>query len=261
MNSKFPNPSSKNPDGEKIICGFHGISAAVTHSPVDIVELFVDERRRDKRSTHLIDSAERSGIIVNRVDRAMLDELAGGVKHQGVIARTRQPLIRGETELFRLLDRLNHPPLLLILDQIQDPQNLGACLRVADGAGVDAVVLPKRGACPVTPAVVRVAAGATQSLPVVYVSNLARTMDSLKERGIWITGTADQSEDTLYDADFRPGTAVAMGAEGTGLRRLTQAHCDRVVRIPMYGSVESLNVSVATGLVLYEAVRQRNKAR
>jgi len=252
---------------EQIVCGFHAVEAWLAREPAAVVEVVVDRRRRDGRGARLQREVARAGVAVRLAVRAELDELARAVKHQGVVARVRRaapggpdPSAQtGQAGLNRLLDGLDGPPLLLILDRIQDPHNLGACLRTADGAGADAVVLPKGGACPVTPAVTRVAAGAAGRLPVFRVSNLARTMENLQQRGIWITGGDAAAGRTLYEVDLGAAAAIVVGAEGCGLRRLTRQHCDQLARIPLAGSVSSLNVSVAAGVFLFEALRQRRR--
>lgn len=262
-----PNPESAESaeDAEQIVCGFHAVEAWLAREPAAVAAVVVDRRRRDGRGARLQREAARVGVAVRRAERAELDELARGVKHQGVVARVRRATAggpgpsgqTGQAGLNRLLDGLDGPPLLLILDRIQDPHNLGACLRTADGAGADAVLLPKDGACPVTPAVTRVAAGAAGRLPVFRVSNLARAMQGLQQRGIWITGGDAAAGRTLYEVDLGAAAAIVVGAEGRGLRRLTRQHCDQLARIPLAGSVSSLNVSVAAGVFLFEAIRQR----
>jgi len=266
--------------GTDIACGFHAVSAALARATV--AEVVLDARRRDARVAKLQQAAARAGVTVRRAVRAELDALAGGVKHQGVIAKLRPaPSNRakksaqskharadgerddagergGQAELNRFVDDLKQPPLLLILDRVQDPHNLGACLRAADGAGADAVVLPKDGACKITPAVARVAAGAAARLPVFRVANLARAMLELQSRGVWLTGADAGATVALYEVDFCVAAGVALGAEGKGLRRLTRESCDQLARIPMAADgVASLNVAVAAGVFLFEAVRQR----
>ena len=229
----------------------------MARAPASVVEVLLDENRRDPRMQKLRQQLAQGKINFRAVSQDELKQWSHGVRHQGVIARV---LPQTFADMDQLLDQLAHnnrQALLLILDQVQDPHNLGACLRTADGAGVDAVILPKDGACPVNATVARVAAGAVGRLPVFYVPNLARTMDSLQKRGIWITGGDDAAQRTLYEMDFTTDTAIVMGAEGKGLRRLTGECCDQLARIPMSGSVSSLNVSVATGLFLFEVVRQR----
>lgn len=226
-------------------------------APAGTVRLWVDDSRRDQRLARLIAEANDLGINVRRIDKSALDDKAGERRHQGVVAEINRLETGNEDDLLRLLETLQHSPLVLVLDQIQDPHNLGACLRTADGAGVDAVVLPKDGAAPVNQTVRRVAAGAVDRIPVFYVVNLSRSLGSLKQKGFWIYGTSDSGEMSLYDLKFTGNTAIVMGAEGKGLRRLTREYCDQLIRIPMSGSVSSLNVSVASGVILFEAVRQR----
>lgn len=234
--------------------------AALARAPAEVLEVLLDLRRRDQRVTRLRQELEQAGVAVRLTDREELQQLARGVKHQGVLARVRPRAPRSQPQLHHLLAQLDHPALLLVLDQIQDPHNLGACLRTADGADVDAVILPKDGTCPISPSVTRVAAGAAEHLPIFRVTNLARTLSDLQKRGIWIIGAdaaAATADCTLYEMDFTAATAIVLGAEGHGLRRLTRQHCDRLARIPLAGSVSALNVSVAAGLFLFEAVRQR----
>jgi 23S rRNA (guanosine2251-2'-O)-methyltransferase len=207
----------------------------------------------------LVGLAEESRVKVEKVDQKFLDNISRGVRHQGVIAEVKLVQQEGEHGLFNLLRTIDQP-FLLILDQVQDPHNLGACLRTAECAGVNAVILPKDGAAPVNETVRRVAAGAAERLPVFYVTNLSRCLNKLQELGIWITGSADESAKTLFETDLRGNMAIVMGAEGAGLRKLTREHCDQIVSIPMSGTVSSLNVSVATGVILFEAVRQRMSA-
>ena len=201
--------------------------------------------------------AARAGVQVATVDDATLDRLAEGGRHQGVVAEVAPRSGDPETQLEEALESAQGPPLLLVLDGVQDPHNLGACLRSADAAGVTAVIVPRDRAAGVTPVVRKVAAGAAETVPLVSVVNLARTLRGLKERGIWLLGTDDVAEKSLYEADLKGPLALVMGSEGEGMRRLTRECCDQLVSIPMAGAVESLNVSVATGVVLFEAVRQR----
>ena len=260
--AKKPESAANNLPGEEILCGFHGVQASLGRAPGEIIEALVDAGRHDPRMKRLRGDLTQAGVPFRPAPRDELDRLSRGVRHQGVVARirgqraARQP---GLGELDRLLERLDHRALLLVLDQVQDPHNLGACLRTADGAGVDGVILPKDGACPVNPTVTRVAAGAVGRLPVFYVPNLARALESLQKRGIWITGADEGAEQTLYGVDFSADAAIVMGAEGRGLRRLTRERCDQLARIPMSGDVSSLNVSVAAGLFLFEAIRQRTE--
>lgn len=221
----------------------------------------VARQRQDKRMSQLLELAATAKIQIERVDSSQLDRASEGVRHQGVIAVVAREKQKGDavlTAFIESLDAEDKAPFFLILDQIQDPHNLGACLRTAEGAGVDAVVLPRDGAVPVNDTVRRVAAGAADRMPVFYVTNLGRVLEKLKNMGLWTTGTANEANCSLYQLDFTGPAAIVMGAEGKGLRRLTRQHCDQLVSIPMAGDVSSLNVSVATGIILYEVVRQRS---
>ncbi|QGU32675.1 23S rRNA (guanosine(2251)-2'-O)-methyltransferase RlmB [Thermochromatium tepidum] len=237
--------------------GIHSVRAALKFGIEGVEEVWLERTRRDRRLNELAELVRATGIRVRQVERAELERAAAGIKHQGVLAWVRVPTARSESDLMALLDRLEVPPFLLLLDEIQDPHNLGACLRTAEAAGVQAVIAPKDNAVGLTPVVCKVASGAAATLPYVQVTNLARVMERLKERGIWLIGTAGEASDELYRADLTGPLGLVMGAEGRGLRRLTRERCDRLVRLPMCGQVESLNVSVAAGVCLYEALRQR----
>ncbi|MCK7578635.1 MAG: 23S rRNA (guanosine(2251)-2'-O)-methyltransferase RlmB [Chromatiales bacterium] len=237
--------------------GIHSVRAALKFGAEGVDEVWLERARRDRRLQELADLAREAGIRLRQVERAELERAAAGVNHQGALAWVRVPSSRTESDLTALLDRLDVPPFLLLLDEVQDPHNLGACLRTAEAVGVQAVIAPKDNAVGLTPVVCKVASGAAETLPYVQVTNLARVMDALKERGIWLTGTAGEASDELYAADLTGPLGLVMGAEGSGLRRLTRERCDRLVRLPMCGQVESLNVSVAAGVCLYEALRQR----
>ncbi|QDQ86820.1 23S rRNA (guanosine(2251)-2'-O)-methyltransferase RlmB [Alcaligenaceae bacterium SJ-26] len=239
----------------QVLSGFHAVTARLRHAPDSVRELYVDASRRDKRMQSLTDQAERHGCRVHAVDAARLDGLAKGVRHQGVVAVVEARELA--VDLDEVLESAATPPLLLILDGVTDPHNLGACLRTADAAGVHAVVAPRDRSVGLTSVVQRVACGAADTVPYITVTNLARTMRHLKECGVWLVGTDDQATDTLHAVDAAGPMAWVMGAEGEGMRRLTRETCDQLVRIPMLGSVESLNVSVASAVCLYETVRQR----
>jgi len=239
----------------KTLAGFHAVTARLRQKPDTVSEVYLDATRNDGRARDLRKLAEKLGVRVIPVDAKRLDGMSGGARHQGVVAQA-QPIDMPKF-IEDVLDGLHEPPLLLILDGIQDPHNLGACLRVADGAGAHAVIAPKDRSCGLTLAAMKVASGAAESVPYVVVTNLARTMRDLKDRGIWLVGTADAATQTLYEAKLDCSVGLVMGAEGEGLRRLTQDTCDLLVSIPMLGSVESLNVSVASGVCLYEARRRR----
>jgi 23S rRNA (guanosine2251-2'-O)-methyltransferase len=242
----------------KVLFGFHAVGVRLKTAPASIVEVYVDATRRDARMKQFLSRAAEAGVRVIEADAPRLARLAGGVGHQGVVARVQA--IEGVRTLDELLDDLTEPALLLVLDGVTDPHNLGACLRVADGAGAHAVIAPKDHACGINATVAKVASGAAETVPYFMVTNLARTLGELKERGIWVIGTAGEAEQSLYAADLKAPTALVLGAEGPGLRQLTRKTCDALVRIPMQGAVESLNVSVASGVCLYEARRQRGGA-
>ncbi|MGQ9660344.1 MAG: 23S rRNA (guanosine(2251)-2'-O)-methyltransferase RlmB [Thermochromatium sp.] len=237
--------------------GIHSVRAALRFGTEGVDEVWLERTRRDRRLGELAELARQAGIRLRQVEPAELARAAAGVNHQGVLAWVRVPAARTEADLMALLDRLTGPPFLLLLDEIQDPHNLGACLRTAEAAGVQAVIAPKDQAVGLTPVVCKVASGAAATLPYVQVTNLARVMEALKERGLWLIGTASEAREELYAVDLTGPLGLVMGAEGSGLRRLTRKRCDRLVRLPMCGQVESLNVSVAAGVCLYEALRQR----
>ncbi|HEX6295695.1 MAG TPA: 23S rRNA (guanosine(2251)-2'-O)-methyltransferase RlmB [Burkholderiales bacterium] len=238
----------------RVVFGFHAVLARLRADPASVVELFVDETRNDARIRDLATTAERGGVKVMRVPAKRLDGFYGGGRHQGVVARIEMK--RATDTLDELLGEIKHP-LLLVLDGVTDPHNLGACLRVANAAGAHAVVAPKDRAAGITPAVSKVASGAAESTPYIMVTNLARTLSDLKERNVWIVGADERAEQTLYQANLPESIAWVLGAEGEGMRRLTRESCDLLVRIPMAGDVASLNVSVSAGVCLFESVRRR----
>ncbi len=240
-----------------MLCGFHAVATMLAKHPRQVQTVWLAHRRRDVRMQKLRAQLRDADIRIRDADDAQLAQLASGLTHQGVVAEVQSRAPLEQAELLARIDAAPTPVLLLILDQLQDPHNLGACLRVADGVGVDAVILPKDGACRINATVARVAAGALAGVPVCRVANLARMLDALKQRGVWLTGGADSATHDIHQCDFRPPSAVVLGSEGVGLRRLTAERCDRLARIPMAGVVASLNVSVAAGVVLYEAMRQR----
>lgn len=242
-----------------IIFGLHAVEAALEKSPDTVQELWVDAKRHDKRIIRILELAERAGIKVCSVDKGELEERAPDGRHQGVVASTKAPRVYSESELAGLLDDLSEAPFLLILDGVTDPHNLGACLRSADAAGVQAVITTKDRAASLSPTAIKVASGAAQTVPFVQVTNLARCLRDLKQRGIWLVGLDSQADQSLYQTDLKGPLAIVMGAEGQGLRRLSREECDYLASIPMLGSVESLNVSVATGICLFEALRQRRE--
>jgi 23S rRNA (guanosine2251-2'-O)-methyltransferase len=239
----------------KMIFGFHAVTARLRHEAASIDELYVDADRRDPRMRELLKTATAANVRIIQADDTRLSNIVGTRRHQGVVAKASE--ISLARNLDELLDIVIGPPLLLILDGITDPHNLGACLRVADGAGAHAVIAPKDRAVGLNATAAKVASGAADTMPYIVVTNLARTMRDLKERDIWLIGTADDAEKSLFEGDFAGGTALVMGSEGEGMRKLTRDTCDILVNVPMFGSVESLNVSVASGVCLYEARRQR----
>lgn len=242
----------------ELIYGTHAVLAMCMHAPERIRRAWVVREKSDRALDQVIAELTHHGISREEVDRKVLDERASGGTHQGVIAEITAKAVQSENSLYELLDALEEPPFLLVLDSVQDPHNLGACLRTADTAGVHAVVIPKDRAVGLTPTVRKVACGAAETTTLIQVTNLARCLRELKERGIWIAGTADSAKQSIYDANLTGPMAVVMGSEGKGVRQLIQKQCDLLLRIPMQGSVSSLNVSVATGVVLFEAYRQRD---
>lgn len=245
---------------DEYLFGIHAVASALAQTPDRVDTVWVDLHRSDERIAGIVSAAQAARIKLQQVPRAKLDQMAGGARHQGVVARYREAALLDEGDLTDMLARLPAPAFLLILDGVQDPHNLGACLRSADAAGVQAVIIPKDNAAPVTATVRKVASGAAERVPIVQVTNLARALKLIKDAGIWLVGTADDARQEVYDVDLRVPLAVVMGGEEAGLRRLTREHCDFLARLPMLGSVSSLNVSVAAGIVLYEAVRQRRRA-
>ncbi|MFO1271097.1 MAG: 23S rRNA (guanosine(2251)-2'-O)-methyltransferase RlmB [Rubrivivax sp.] len=239
----------------KVLFGFHAVTVRLKTAPESVQEVHVDTTRRDARMRQFVQRAKDAGAKLVDSDAERLARLAGTTRHQGVVARV-TPLAAAHS-LDEVLDAAEGEPLVLVLDGVTDPHNLGACLRVADGAGAHAVVAPKDHAVGLNATVAKVASGAAETVPYLMVTNLARTLGELKERGLTVVGTADDAEHTLYEADLTGPVALVLGAEGPGMRQLTKKTCDRLVRIPMSGAVESLNVSVAAGVCLYEALRQR----
>ncbi|UTW11817.1 23S rRNA (guanosine(2251)-2'-O)-methyltransferase RlmB [Marinobacterium rhizophilum] len=244
---------------DEILFGQHAVRTALKRDSKRIKRLLVQQGRNDERIQQVIDLASPVHVRPERVSRQELDRLADGGVHQGVLVLCDPILSKDEAFLDQLLDGLETAPFLLVLDGVTDPHNLGACLRTADAAGVQAVIAPKDKSAPLNSTVSKVACGAAEVVPYVQVTNLARTLQMLQERGIWITGTAGEAQQLVYDASLTGPMALIMGAEGKGMRRLTREHCDHLVKIPMSGEVSSLNVSVAAGVCLFEAVRQRRE--
>ncbi|MET0535253.1 MAG: 23S rRNA (guanosine(2251)-2'-O)-methyltransferase RlmB [Steroidobacter sp.] len=240
-----------------VIFGLHAVRTLLQQRPERAATLLLQKGRDDARMQELVQLAQAKSIKTEWRDQHDLDRLAGSERHQGACLEIRSVGVLGEGALDDLLDAATTPPLLLVLDGVQDPHNLGACMRTADAAGVAAVIVPKDRAAGLSATVRKVASGAAETVPLIQVTNLARTLRWLKEREIWIVGTEDQATQSLYGAKLTGPIAIVLGAEGTGLRRLTRENCDLLVSIPMRGVVESLNVSVAAGVLLYEAVRQR----
>lgn len=241
------------------IYGLHSVKAVLEREPQRALHIWTQQGRDDERMAEIIALAARFGVHVDHVAKAKLDQRSDG-QHQGVIALIKPAPEWQEEDLLDWVASGRVTPFLLILDGVTDPHNLGACLRSADAAGVSAIVMPRDKSAALTAAARKVASGAAETVPVVRVTNLARTMRSLREVGIWLVGTAGEASQTLYQADLRGPLALVMGAEGKGMRRLTREHCDALVKLPMVGTVESLNVSVACGVVLFEALRQRSTA-
>ena len=239
----------------KVLFGFHAVTVRLKTAPQSVIDVHVDATRRDQRMRQFVERAQAAGARIVDSDDERLARLAGTSRHQGVVARV-NPLAVARS-LDDVLDAVEGPPLVLVLDGVTDPHNLGACLRVADGAGAHAVVAPKDHAVGLNATVAKVASGAAETMPYLMVTNLARTLGELKERDIRVIGLADDAPLTLYEIDLAGPVALVMGAEGPGMRQLTRRTCDELARIPMSGAVESLNVSVASGVCLYEALRQR----
>ncbi|MBC7434453.1 MAG: 23S rRNA (guanosine(2251)-2'-O)-methyltransferase RlmB [Bdellovibrionales bacterium] len=239
----------------KVLFGFHAVGVRLKTAPRSIIEIYYEPTRRDARMRQFLEKAAESNVRLIEADGMRLAKLAGSHGHQGVAARVE--IIPQTHSLDDLLDGVTGPVLLLVLDGVTDPHNLGACLRVADGAGAHAVIAPKDHAVGVNATVAKVASGAAETVPYFMVTNLSRTLGELKERSIWCIGTSDDAPKTIYQADLTGSVALVLGAEGAGMRQLTRKTCDDLVNIPMKGAVESLNVSVASGVCLYEALRQR----
>ncbi len=239
----------------KVLFGFHAVGVRLKTAPKSIIEIYYEPTRRDARMRQFLERVNEAGVRLIEADGLRLAKLAGSHGHQGVAARV-EPVAQIHS-LDDLLDAVTGPALLLVLDGVTDPHNLGACLRVADGAGAHAVIAPKDHAVGVNATVAKVASGAAETVPYFMVTNLARTLNELKERNIWIIGTSEDAPKTLHQVDLTGPVALVLGAEGEGMRQLTRKTCDELISIPMRGAVESLNVSVASGVCLYEALRQR----
>ncbi len=243
---------------QDLIYGIHAVSAALRSRPQQIRELWIEQSRQDQRVRLLLETAQARNIVVHLVKSSTLERIAGHAVHQGVVAHCRQAPMLQDRQLEAALAQHDGKPFYLVLDGVKDPHNLGACLRTGDAAGVDGVIVPRDRAVGITPAVRKVACGAAETLPVYRVANLARALEKMKKSGVWVVGLAADAPQSLYQADLQGPLALVLGAEQKGLRRLTRDKCDLLVSLPMAGGVESLNVSVAAGICLYEALRQRN---
>ncbi|MDE2371887.1 MAG: 23S rRNA (guanosine(2251)-2'-O)-methyltransferase RlmB [Burkholderiales bacterium] len=241
----------------KILFGFHAVTVRLKTAPQSVLEVHHDPSRRDARMRQFVQRALDGGARLIESDDERLSQLAGNTRHQGVVARV--TALPARHSIDDVLDEVEGPPLVLVLDGVTDPHNLGACLRVADGAGAHAVMAPKDHAVGLNATVAKVASGAAETVPYLMVTNLARSLNELKERDIRVVGTSEDAEQTIFEADLRGPLALVLGAEGAGMRQLTRKTCDTLVRIPMQGAVESLNVSVAAAVVLFEALRQRSR--
>lgn len=241
------------------IYGLNTVLAVLAHSPERIISLSVDAARKDERVNHIKQLARELGLAMQTADTRSFDKQLGEVNHQGVMALVRPVTPRKENQLLEQLEALEKTPLLLVLDGVQDPHNLGACLRTADAAGVDAVIVPRDKACGLTPTVSKVASGAAEVVPFYAVTNLARTLRDIQQQNIWCIGLAGEAESSYFEQTLTGPLALVLGAEGKGLRRLTRETCDELCRLPMLGTVSSLNVSVTTGVALFEVIRQRGQ--
>ena len=240
-----------------IIFGFHSIESLLKTNPESIIKVFVQINRKDKRANDLINILTNQEINFSLTDRNDLERMAKGEVHQGVISEVILPPLLSEESLLKFISNNNSSPLILVLDSIQDPRNLGACLRSANAAGVDYVVINKDGSAPINALVHKTSAGAINSLKIFHVTNLSRAIKKMQKRGVWVIGLDGNSKSTIYDVNLMDATAIVMGSEGKGIRRLIKETCDQIVTIPMSESIESLNVSVATGIALFESKRQR----
>lgn len=241
----------------ELLIGIHSVEAALNYDAANITEIYVENGQQNPRVRDLAERARDMGIKPHARDKADLDRMTGGGRHQGIAAMYKTPPARNENELPALIEAAGKDALFLVLDGVTDPHNLGACLRSAEAAGVTAVIVTKDKAVGITPTVRRASAGAADRVPFVAVTNLARTMRSLRDAGVWLTGLAGDGEASLYQVDLKGAVGIVMGSEGEGMRRLTREACDHIARIPMRGSIDSLNVSVATGVALFEVLRQR----
>lgn len=243
----------------ELLSGIHSIEAALKYDAENVTELYIESGQQNPRVRELAERARELGIKPHARDRADLDRMTGGARHQGIAAMYKTPPARTESDLPKLIESAGQEALFLVLDGVTDPHNLGACLRSAEAAGVTAVIVPKDKAVGITPTVRRASAGAADRVAFVAATNLARSLKVLKDAGVWLTGFTGDAAQSLYDGDFKGPVGIVLGSEGEGMRRLTREACDHVASIPMRGSVESLNVSVAAGVVLFEVLRQRSR--
>jgi len=244
----------------EIVYGLHTVQHAIEQSPETILDFWIQASSRSSAVKQLITMAESKSLLLQQVPRATLDKLTDGHRHQGVVVRRQKPTVKKGADLQSMLNNLDiKSALFLILDGVQDPHNLGACLRTADATGVTAIIIPRDHSVGITASVRKVASGAAETVDIIYVANLARVMRQLQDAGIWLVGTTGEAGENLFNVDLTGPVALVMGCEGKGLRHNTRKHCDRLVSIPMQGRIESLNLSVATGICLYEVVRQRNR--
>jgi 23S rRNA (guanosine2251-2'-O)-methyltransferase len=244
--------------GNELVYGLHSVEALLHRSPDRVTSILIAQNTHNTKINQMITLAEAAGISIKKVEREALDKMTSGGTHQGVVAQCSHREQYSESDIIPLLAKVSGPPFLLILDQIEDPHNLGACLRVADAAGIQMVITPKHHSTSITPTVSKVACGAAETVPFIQVTNLSQCIRKLQKEGVWVFGMAGEAEMSLYQADLKGPLALVTGAEGAGLRRLTRECCDTLLHIPMHGTVGSLNVSVATGICLFEAVRQRH---
>jgi 23S rRNA (guanosine2251-2'-O)-methyltransferase len=243
---------------KEILPGIHTVASLLRWQPQRAQSIWLEQNKSNQRIEQLTGYANKLGISVQQVQRSKLDQLCEGTQHQGIAASCSPTPLVDEQDMVAQIADASTPPLILILDEVSDPHNFGACLRTADAAGVDAVVVPQRNSAPLSPTVHKIASGATLRLKISKTTNLARFIDAIKKSGVWVYGAAGEASNSLYQSNLTQASAIVMGAEGQGLRRLTQERCDQLYSLPMLGCVESLNVSVATGIFLYEAVRQRS---
>lgn len=239
--------------------GLHAVQAALDYSPEKITQVWLDNQRQDARLKELQNQLLALNIKTETADKKKLDKFSDGKNHQGIVAEVELPSVHSEEELKHKIKNLTEMPFFLVLDHVQDPHNLGACLRTADAAGVHGIIITKDNATGITPTVCKIASGAAETVPVYQVTNLARTLRWMKEQNIWIIGSTGEAQQTIFATDLKMPLALVMGAEGTGMRHLTQQHCDILVKIPMLGQVESLNVSVAAAVMIYEVLRQKGE--